>query len=96
VRLELPNPGGIMRVGMFATATFYAKKKQSFTTVPATAVLHLRDKDWVFQPVGGNRFRKVQVVAGQIRGSEQRIISGLAPGQKVVLEALQLSTEAGQ
>ena len=96
VRLELPNPGGIMRIGMFATATFYARKKQTYTTVPATAVLHLRDKDWVFEPAGGTRFRKVEVVGGEIRGSTQRILSGLAPGQKVVVEALQLSTEAGQ
>jgi cobalt-zinc-cadmium efflux system membrane fusion protein len=42
VRLELANPG-YMQLGMFATATFYGLKKDTYTTVPATAILHLHD-----------------------------------------------------
>ncbi len=96
VRLELPNPGDL-RVGMFVTATFYQKAKQTVTTVPSTAVLHLRDRDWVFVPVGNGKFRKTEVVAGPIRdGNVQELLSGLAEGQPVVTNALQLSTEAGQ
>ena len=96
VRLELPNPGDL-RVGMFVTATFYQKAKQTVTTVPSTAVLHLRDRDWVFVPVGNGKFRKTEVVAGPIRdGNVQELLSGLAAGQPVVTNALQLSTEAGQ
>jgi cobalt-zinc-cadmium efflux system membrane fusion protein len=96
VRLEMLNPGN-MRVGMFVTATFYGKTKQKVATVPSTAILHLRDKDWVFIPLGNGKFRKAEVVAGRmLEGNLQAVISGLNPGQDVVSNALQLSTEAGQ
>jgi len=96
VRLEMPNPGN-MRVGMFVTATFYGKAKQIVATVPATAILHLRDRDWVFVPLGNGKFRKTEVVAGRMHeGNIQDVISGLKPGQEVASNALQLSTEAGQ
>jgi membrane fusion protein, heavy metal efflux system len=96
VRLEMPNPGN-MRVGMFVTATFYGKAKQTVATVPTTAILHLRDRDWVFLPLGGGKFRKTEVVAGRmLAGNMQEVISGLKPGQQVASNALQLSSEAGQ
>jgi cobalt-zinc-cadmium efflux system membrane fusion protein len=40
VRLEVANPG-MMRVGMFVTATFYGKQAETRSAVPATAILHL-------------------------------------------------------
>jgi membrane fusion protein, heavy metal efflux system len=96
VRLEMPNPGK-MRVGMFVTATFYGKAKQAVATVPAGSILHLRDKDWVFIPLGDGKFRKTEVVAGRmLQGNTQAVISGLKPGQQIASNALQLSTEAGQ
>jgi len=48
VRLEVQNPG-MLRFGMFATATFYGPKK-IYAAVPATAVLHLHDRNWVYTP----------------------------------------------
>jgi len=65
VRLEVENPG-MLRLGMFVTATFYGMKKESHATVPASAVLHLHDRDWVYVPVEGGRFRRVEVVAGKM------------------------------
>ena len=49
VRIEVPNPG-ILKLGMFVSATFSSLKKQTFTVVPADAVLHLHDRDWVYRP----------------------------------------------
>ena len=51
VRIELRNPG-IMRVGMFATATFFGQRGQSHAALPSSAVLHLHDRDWIFIPGG--------------------------------------------
>ncbi len=65
VRLEVQNPG-ILRLGMFVTATFYGLKKEAHATVPASAVLHLHDSDWVYVPVEGGRFRRLQVVGGKM------------------------------
>jgi len=93
VRIEVRNPGGIMRVGMFATATFYGLKKETYTSVPASAILHLHDRDWVFVPAPNQMFQRVEVTSGdQLPNQMQQILSGLAPGQKVVTNALSLQT----
>ena len=65
VRLEVQNPG-ILRLGMFVTATFYGLKKEVYATVPASAVVHLHDRDWVYVPVEGGRFRRLEVVGGKM------------------------------
>jgi cobalt-zinc-cadmium efflux system membrane fusion protein len=89
VRIEIPNPG-TMRPGMFATATFYSLTKQTFTSVPASAVVHLHDRDWVFIPIQG-KFRRSEVVsAAMLPNQMQEIQSGLQPGQQVVTNAVNL------
>jgi cobalt-zinc-cadmium efflux system membrane fusion protein len=90
VRIEIANPG-ILRLGMFVTATFENKAKQTFAVVPASAILHLHDRDWVFVPAGVNRFKRVEVNAGDtLPGNKQQILSGIAPGERVVSQVLQL------
>ena len=60
--------------------------------VPAPAVLHLHDRDWVFVPAGGKQFRRVEVHAGQmLPGNKQEIlVRASQPGQQVVSNVLQL------
>jgi membrane fusion protein, heavy metal efflux system len=92
VRIELPNPG-FLKIGMFVTATFQSREKQTHTVVPATAVLHLRDRDWVYVAAGDSRFQRVEVHAGQmLSGNRQELLSGLAVGQSVVSNVLQLES----
>ena len=89
VRLEVPNPERIMRVGMFVTATFYGRKPETHAVVPTTAILHLHDREWVYVPLGGGRFKRVGVVAGKtLPNNQQEIISGIDPGTEVVQSAL--------
>jgi membrane fusion protein, heavy metal efflux system len=96
VRLELPNPGS-MRVGMFVNATFHGKRPETNATVPATAVLHLHDRDWVYIPDGNSQFRRTPVVSGaMLQDGLQEITSGLKPGQQVVTNALELQTTVEQ
>src|SRR5208282_783525 len=57
VRLRLQNPG-VLRMGMFAAATFHGANKKAYPTVPASAVLHLHDRDWIYAPEGAGRFRR--------------------------------------
>jgi cobalt-zinc-cadmium efflux system membrane fusion protein len=95
VRIELPNPHGIMRAGMFVTATFRASQPVNRVVVPASAVVHLHDKDWVFLPAGGAQFRRVAVQLGpQEKDGYQQVIGGLKPGQQIVTNALQFSSAA--
>ena len=96
VRIELANPG-FLRLGMFATATFTSKSKEIHAVVPAEAVLHLHDRDWVFLPVGGNQFKRTEVHAGKMAdGNRQEILSGIQPGQQVAGNALLLETAGNQ
>jgi cobalt-zinc-cadmium efflux system membrane fusion protein len=97
VRIQLENPDNLMRLGMFATATFHGKKLETHTVVPATAVLHLHDRDSVFVPAGDGKFRRVAVEGGpMLPGNMQEINSGLNPGQQVVSNALELENSADQ
>jgi cobalt-zinc-cadmium efflux system membrane fusion protein len=95
VRIEVRNPG-FMRPGMFVTATFHGQKKETRAALPATAILHLHDRDWIYVPENG-QFRRVPVTAGEmLPGGAQEVISGVTPGQRVVANALQFQNSVEQ
>ena len=97
VRIEVNNPGLIMRIGMFVRATFRDRTRERRAAVPATAILHLHDRDWVYVPAGGNHFRRLEIAAGNLLpGNMQEIKSGLQPGQMVVSNALVLQNTVEQ
>jgi cobalt-zinc-cadmium efflux system membrane fusion protein len=88
VRIEVANPG-LMRIGMFVTATFHGRTVHERAVVPATAILHLHDRDWVYVPFGTSAFQRREVVGGQmLSGNMEEIVSGLQPGARVVSNAL--------
>jgi cobalt-zinc-cadmium efflux system membrane fusion protein len=95
VRLEMRNPG-TMRLGMFVTATFHGPHKEVRATVPAAAVLHLHDRDWVYVPAGSSQFRRLEVSGGKMLPGNMQEISGIQPGQKVVSNALVLQATVEQ
>ena len=93
VRIEVPNPG-FMKVGMFVTATFRGQKDEVNFAVPASAILHLHDRDWIYVPASDKKFRRVGVVGGEaLSGGMQEIKSGLQAGQQVVTNPLALQNE---
>ena len=92
VRIEVENPG-ILRLGMFAKATFRGQTTEMHTVVPSSAVLHMHDRDFVFLPAPGKKFRRLSVVSGDVlpdNSNLQEIKSGLKPGEQVVTNALVL------
>ncbi|MGD0740754.1 MAG: efflux RND transporter periplasmic adaptor subunit [Terracidiphilus sp.] len=97
VRIEVANPG-ILRLGMFVTTTLQSRTKVTHASVPASAILHLHDREWVFEPAGQGQFKRVEVTGGNmLPGGEQEILSGIAPGQQVVKDVLNLqATVEGQ
>ena len=92
----MANPGYKMSIGMFVTATFYGQELETHATVPATAILHLHDRDWVYVPREGNEFQRVEVKAGKTLPGKMQELTGIKPGQKVVANALVLQTTAEQ
>jgi cobalt-zinc-cadmium efflux system membrane fusion protein len=96
VRLEVENPG-ILRLGMFATATFHGLRAEKRAAVPATAILHLHDREWVYTPTGNGRFKRLEVTAGaMLPNNMQEILTGLTAGQQVVSNALILQNTVEQ
>ncbi len=96
VRIEVRNPG-LMRPGMFVTTTFHGRKKEAYAAVPATAILHLQDRDWVYIPAGDKTLRRIEVKGGDmLPGNMQVILSGVSVGQDVVSNALEFQNTVQQ
>jgi membrane fusion protein, heavy metal efflux system len=96
VRIEVPNPG-MMRVGMFVTATFYGRQAATYAAIPAAAILHLHDREWVYAPIGGGHFKRLEVVTGKmLPNTMQEVVSGIKPGDQVVSNALVLQNTVEQ
>jgi cobalt-zinc-cadmium efflux system membrane fusion protein len=103
VRIEVRNPG-LLRFGMFVTATFRGQQMQERAAVPATAIVHLHDRDFVYVPVSAQttaqtagQFRRIEVMAGNMLPSNlQEILSGLQPGARVVTDGLAFANTVGQ
>ena len=97
VRIILPNADGSLRPGMFAVATFRSRKLTDRVVVPATAIMRLHDKDWVFRKEGDKKFRKVSIIAdGLAPDGMQEIRQGVKPGDELVTNALEFSTEVAE
>lgn len=96
VRLEVVNPG-VLRLGMFVTATFHGLRRETHASIPAAAILHLHDREWVYTPAPNNSFRRLEVVSGNmLPGSMQEVVSGIKPGMQVVADALDLQHTVSQ
>jgi membrane fusion protein, heavy metal efflux system len=96
VRIEVANPG-MMRIGMFVTATFYGRHPETHAAVPASAILHLHDREWVYQPLGNGHFKRQEVMTGSmLPDKQQEVVKGLNPGDKVVANALDLQSTVEQ
>jgi cobalt-zinc-cadmium efflux system membrane fusion protein len=96
VRIEVANPG-MLRIGMFATATFFGKQPEMHSSLPASAILHLHDREWVYTPLGEGHFKRAPVVTGNmLPNSQQEVVSGIKPGDRVVSNALDLQNTVEQ
>ncbi|HET6180720.1 MAG TPA: efflux RND transporter periplasmic adaptor subunit [Candidatus Sulfotelmatobacter sp.] len=96
VRIEVANPG-TLRIGMFATATFYGKQPEMHSALPASAILHLHDQEWVYTPLGQGHFKREAVVTGNmLLNNQQEVVSGIKPGDRVVSNALDLQNTVEQ
>jgi cobalt-zinc-cadmium efflux system membrane fusion protein len=96
VRVEVKNPG-FMKIGMFVTASFQSQKQEPRIVVPATAIVHLHDQDFVYVAKSAGSFALTKVVSGDILpGNMQIIQSGLASGVQVASNALELQSTVTQ
>lgn len=86
-RVEIPNPDGALRPGMFARGSIRVPEGGSIAAaVPQAAVQELDGRRVVFVPAGPpGRFRAVAVELGEsVEGGRVAVLSGLAAGARVV------------
>lgn len=99
VRIEVPNRGRELRLGMFVTVTFEAGPTQRVTVVPRAAVHTVGERTVVYVPVAGEdgKFAERPVKLGTPSGEVIQVLAGLKPGEKVVTEgSFLLRAEAGR
>ena len=98
VRIQVPNPDNVMRIGMFATATFHGNKAQTVLVVPNKAILHLHDGQFVYVPgAKTGDFRRIAVKTGEsLPGDVVVVSSGLSEGEQVVSNALEMQEASEQ
>ena len=96
VRIEIANEGGVLRPGMSATARLpVGGARGTIIAVPAAALQRMEEGWCVFLPKEPGLFEMRQVGRGRDLGGEVEIVSGLRPGETVVLEgAFLLKAEA--
>lgn len=83
VRIELRNPGGRLRPGMFATVHLGGTSDTALL-VPSEAVIRTGKRTLVMLADGKGRFRPAEVRIGREASGQTEILAGLAPGEKVV------------
>jgi cobalt-zinc-cadmium efflux system membrane fusion protein len=97
VRIEVRNPG-LLRFGMFVTATFRGQQMLDRAIVPATAIVHLHDRDFVYVAARtAGQFQRVEVAAGtMVSGNRQEVLSGIQAGVRVVANGLVFANSVEQ
>ena len=83
VRVELPNRGGHLRPGMYATVHLGGEAHPALF-VPSEAVIRTGKRAIVMVGGAGGRFQPVEVQIGREDGDRTEILAGLSEGQKVV------------
>ncbi|MCV9942631.1 MULTISPECIES: efflux RND transporter periplasmic adaptor subunit [unclassified Rhizobium] len=87
VRIELPNPDGVLLSNMYAEVEIEAGAPKPVVAVPNSAVIDTGDRQVVFIDKGGGQFEPRDVKLG-VRGEDQtEITKGVAAGDKVVVAA---------
>jgi cobalt-zinc-cadmium efflux system membrane fusion protein len=88
VRIEVPNTGGELRLGMYADVVVAGASRASTLSVPRTAVQQVGDRTVVYlaNPKDPGTFVEREVRLGQISGEQVEVVSGVQPGDVVVTE----------
>jgi len=84
-RVELANPGGRLKPGMFATLVFAQRAGSKALLVPSEAVIRTGERSVVIVAEGEGKFRPRQVELGFESGGKSEIRKGLSEGAKVVV-----------
>jgi Cu(I)/Ag(I) efflux system membrane fusion protein len=83
MRIELPNRGGRLRPGMFATVSFGGSARPALL-VPSEALIRTGKRTLVMLALDKGRYRPAEVQTGRESGDNTEILGGLSEGEKIV------------
>ncbi len=86
VRIEVPNPRGLLKLEMFATVRIPTAASRAGVVVPAEAVQNVDGRAVAFVPAGGGGFEKRVLTLGERVGDWVEVAAGLEAGERVVTE----------
>ena len=87
VRLELDNPEGLLRPGMFAQVALPAGDGSPKTVVPSSAIIDDGERRVVLLALDEGRFKPQPVKLGARGRDVVEVVEGVAPGDRVVVSA---------
>ena len=87
VRIELANPQGQLRPGMYGTVQIEAGPKREVVTVPDSAVIDSGTRQVVLVALGEGRFEPRDVKLGTHGEGFVEVLSGVKDGESVVTRA---------
>ncbi len=95
---EIPNPGNRIRPGMRAELSLVASKRTGVTSIPRDALQGDRSNRFIFikDYELKNAFVRVPVAVGEIAADRVEILSGILPGDEVVLKGAYSLSFAGK
>ncbi len=83
-RVEVANPGGKLKPGMYANLAFVARGREGLL-VPIESLIRTGERSVVILAESGGKFRAVEVEVGMESGADAEIRKGLKPGNRVVV-----------
>ena len=83
VHMEAPNQDGAMKDGMYASVTIFPGKGRKLLTIPASAVQHDGDNDYVYVPQNGKYVRRTVTLGAHLK-ERYVITNGLTEGETIV------------
>lgn len=84
VRAVLDNPHGMLKPEMFATFSIVTGSPQTAPAVPEHAIVYEGDTAHVWVVAARNELTLREIRTGRVHGGMVEVLSGLAPGDKVV------------
>ncbi len=87
VRIELPNPKGELKPGMFAAVDIKGNNLGTYPLVPEQAILRSGRQNTVIIALGDGKFKPAQIELGAYSNGYYQVLSGLKAGTKIVTSA---------
>lgn len=85
VWIQLANPQGLLKPGMFARASVILRRNESALTIPNSAIIEANGEKFVFVREG-DKYNRVEISIGATDDEYSEITDGLVPGDEVVTQ----------